>query len=38
MIGSEACEVMAVIPTAMLADMPYAKLRHALIAHLTVGS
>jgi hypothetical protein len=36
MIGSEACEVMPVIPTEMLAEMPYTKLRDALIGHLTV--
>jgi pyruvate/2-oxoglutarate dehydrogenase complex dihydrolipoamide dehydrogenase (E3) component len=37
MIGSEAGEVMAVIQTAMLAEMPYPKLRDAVIAHLTVA-
>jgi pyruvate/2-oxoglutarate dehydrogenase complex dihydrolipoamide dehydrogenase (E3) component len=35
MIGPEAGEVMAAIQTAMLADFPYAKLRDAVIAHLT---
>jgi len=35
MIGSEACEVMAVVQTAMLAELPYTKLRDAVIAHLT---
>jgi pyruvate/2-oxoglutarate dehydrogenase complex dihydrolipoamide dehydrogenase (E3) component len=35
MIGSEAGEVMASVQTAMLADMPYTKLRDAVIAHLT---
>ena len=35
MIGSEAGEVMAAIQTAMLADLPYTKLRDAVIAHLT---
>jgi pyruvate/2-oxoglutarate dehydrogenase complex dihydrolipoamide dehydrogenase (E3) component len=37
MIGSEAGEVMAVVQTAMLAGMSYAKLRDAVIAHLTVA-
>jgi pyruvate/2-oxoglutarate dehydrogenase complex dihydrolipoamide dehydrogenase (E3) component len=37
MIGSEAGEVMAVIQVAMLADLPYPKLRDAVIAHLTVA-
>jgi pyruvate/2-oxoglutarate dehydrogenase complex dihydrolipoamide dehydrogenase (E3) component len=37
MIGSEAGEVMAAVQTAMLAGMPYAKLRDAVIAHLTVA-
>lgn len=37
MIGSEAGEVMAVIQTAMLAELPHAKLRDAVIAHLTVA-
>jgi pyruvate/2-oxoglutarate dehydrogenase complex dihydrolipoamide dehydrogenase (E3) component len=36
MIGSEAGEVMATIQTAMLADLPYPKLRDAVIAHLTM--
>jgi pyruvate/2-oxoglutarate dehydrogenase complex dihydrolipoamide dehydrogenase (E3) component len=35
MIGSEAGEVMAAVQTAMLAGMPYTKLRDAVIAHLT---
>ena len=35
MIGSEAGEVMAAVQTAMLAGMPYMKLRDAVIAHLT---
>jgi pyruvate/2-oxoglutarate dehydrogenase complex dihydrolipoamide dehydrogenase (E3) component len=35
MIGSEAGEVMAAIQTAMLAELPYTKLRDAVIAHLT---
>ncbi|WP_158929153.1 mercuric reductase [Acidisphaera sp. S103] len=37
MIGSEAGEVMAVMQTAMLAGLPYPKLRDAVIAHLTVA-
>lgn len=37
MIGSEAGEVMAAIQTAMLATLPYTKLRDAVIAHLTVA-
>jgi pyruvate/2-oxoglutarate dehydrogenase complex dihydrolipoamide dehydrogenase (E3) component len=37
MIGSEAGEVMAAIQTAMLAELPYPRLRDAVIAHLTVA-
>jgi len=37
MIGSEAGEVMAAVQTAMLADLPYPKLRDAVIAHLTMA-
>ena len=37
MIGSEAAEVMAAIQTAMLAELPYPRLRDAVIAHLTVA-
>jgi pyruvate/2-oxoglutarate dehydrogenase complex dihydrolipoamide dehydrogenase (E3) component len=37
MIGSEAGEVMAVVQTAMLAQLPYSTLRDAAIAHLTVA-
>jgi pyruvate/2-oxoglutarate dehydrogenase complex dihydrolipoamide dehydrogenase (E3) component len=37
MIGSEAGEVMAAIQTAMLAEMPYPKLRDAVLAHLTIA-
>jgi pyruvate/2-oxoglutarate dehydrogenase complex dihydrolipoamide dehydrogenase (E3) component len=37
MIGSEAGEVVAAIQTAMLADLPYTRLRDAVIAHLTVA-
>jgi pyruvate/2-oxoglutarate dehydrogenase complex dihydrolipoamide dehydrogenase (E3) component len=35
MIGAEAGEVMAAVQTAMLAELPYPKLRDAVIAHLT---
>jgi pyruvate/2-oxoglutarate dehydrogenase complex dihydrolipoamide dehydrogenase (E3) component len=37
MIGSEAGEVMAAVQTAMLAELPYTKLRDAVIAHLTIA-
>lgn len=37
MIGSEAGEVMAVAQTAMLAKLPYPRLRDAVIAHLTMA-
>src|ERR1700745_2953617 len=37
MIGAEAGEVMAVVQTAMLADMPYTGLRDAVIAHPTMA-
>ena len=37
MIGSDAGEVMAAIQTAMLAGLPYTKLRDAVIAHLTMA-
>ncbi|MBV8398580.1 MAG: hypothetical protein JOZ17_07560, partial [Acetobacteraceae bacterium] len=37
MIGSEAGEVMAAVQTAMLAELPYPKLRDAVITHLTVA-
>jgi pyruvate/2-oxoglutarate dehydrogenase complex dihydrolipoamide dehydrogenase (E3) component len=37
MIGSEAGEVMAVVQTAMIAGLPYPKLRDAVIAHLTMA-
>jgi pyruvate/2-oxoglutarate dehydrogenase complex dihydrolipoamide dehydrogenase (E3) component len=37
MIGSEAGEVMTAVQTAMLAELPYTKLRDAVIAHLTVA-
>jgi pyruvate/2-oxoglutarate dehydrogenase complex dihydrolipoamide dehydrogenase (E3) component len=37
MIGSEAGEVMATVQTAMLAGLPYQRLRDAVIAHLTMA-
>jgi pyruvate/2-oxoglutarate dehydrogenase complex dihydrolipoamide dehydrogenase (E3) component len=37
MIGSEAGEVMAAVQTAMLAGLPYRRLRDAVIAHLTMA-
>ena len=37
MIGSEAGEVMAAVQTAMLAGLPYSKLRDAVIVHLTIA-
>jgi hypothetical protein len=37
MIGSEAGEVMAAVQAAMLAELPYTKLRDAVLAHLTVA-
>jgi pyruvate/2-oxoglutarate dehydrogenase complex dihydrolipoamide dehydrogenase (E3) component len=37
MIGSEAGEVMTVVHTAMLANLPYPRLRDAVIGHLTVA-
>ena len=37
MIGSDAGEVMAAVQTAMLADLPYHRLRDAVITHLTVA-
>jgi pyruvate/2-oxoglutarate dehydrogenase complex dihydrolipoamide dehydrogenase (E3) component len=37
MIGAEAGEVMAAVQTAMLAGMPYAALRDAVIAHPTMA-
>jgi pyruvate/2-oxoglutarate dehydrogenase complex dihydrolipoamide dehydrogenase (E3) component len=37
MIGSEAGEVMATVQTAMLAKLPYPRLRDAVIAHLTMA-
>lgn len=37
MIGSEAGEVMAAVQTAMLADLPYTRLRDAVLTHPTVA-
>ena len=37
MIGAEAGEVVTVVQTAMLADLPYPKLRDAVIAHPTMA-
>jgi pyruvate/2-oxoglutarate dehydrogenase complex dihydrolipoamide dehydrogenase (E3) component len=37
MIGSEAGEVMAAMQTAVLAELPYPKLRDAVITHLTMA-
>jgi pyruvate/2-oxoglutarate dehydrogenase complex dihydrolipoamide dehydrogenase (E3) component len=37
MIGAEAGEVMAVVQTAMLAGLPYSKLRDAPLAHPTMA-
>ena len=37
MIGSEAGEGMAAVQTAMLANLPYPRLRDAVIAHLTIA-
>ena len=37
MIGADAGEVMAAIQTAMLAALPYPKLRDAVIAHMTTA-
>ena len=37
MIGSEAGEVLAVAQTAMMAGLPYTKLRDAVFSHLTMA-
>jgi pyruvate/2-oxoglutarate dehydrogenase complex dihydrolipoamide dehydrogenase (E3) component len=37
MIGAEAGEVMAAVQTAMMAGLPFAKLRDAVFSHLTMG-
>ena len=36
-IGSEAGEVLAAVQTAMLAELPYTKLRDAVFSHLTMA-
>jgi pyruvate/2-oxoglutarate dehydrogenase complex dihydrolipoamide dehydrogenase (E3) component len=37
MIGAEAGEVMATVQTAMLADLPYTRLRDAVLTHPTMA-
>lgn len=37
MIGSEAGEIVGMVQTAMLSELPYSKLRDAVITHLTVA-
>ena len=37
MIGAEAGEVMAVVQMAMLADLPYLRVREAVLAHPTMA-
>jgi pyruvate/2-oxoglutarate dehydrogenase complex dihydrolipoamide dehydrogenase (E3) component len=37
MIGSEAGEVLAAVQTAMMADLPYMKLRDGVFSHLTMA-
>jgi pyruvate/2-oxoglutarate dehydrogenase complex dihydrolipoamide dehydrogenase (E3) component len=37
MIGADAGEVMAVVQTAMLAELPYSRLRDAILAHPTMA-
>ena len=37
MIGAEAGEVMALVQTAMIADLPYLRLRDAVLAHPTMA-
>jgi pyruvate/2-oxoglutarate dehydrogenase complex dihydrolipoamide dehydrogenase (E3) component len=37
MIGSEAGEVVAVVQAAMIAGLPFQKLRDADVAHLTIA-
>ena len=37
MIGAEAGEVMAVVETAMMADLPYTRLQNAVLAHPTMA-
>ena len=37
MIGAEAGEVLAVVQTAMTAELPYTKLRDAVMSHLMMA-
>jgi pyruvate/2-oxoglutarate dehydrogenase complex dihydrolipoamide dehydrogenase (E3) component len=37
MLGSEAGEALAAVQTAMLGELPYTKLRDAVITHLTIA-
>jgi len=37
MVGAEAGEVMAAVQTAMLANLPYQKLRDAILTHPTMA-
>jgi hypothetical protein len=37
MLGADAGEVMTALQTAMLAGLPYPKLRDAVIAHMTTS-
>ena len=37
MIGADAGEVIAAVQIAMLADLPYSKLRNAVLAHPTMA-
>ena len=37
MLGAEAGEVVAVVQTAMLADLPYPRLRDAVLVHPTIA-
>jgi hypothetical protein len=37
MIGAEAGEVVAAVQTAMLAELPYGRLRDAILAHPTMA-
>lgn len=37
MIGAEAGEVLAAVQTAMIADLPYSRLRDAVLTHPTMA-
>jgi pyruvate/2-oxoglutarate dehydrogenase complex dihydrolipoamide dehydrogenase (E3) component len=37
MIGSEAGQVLTAVQTAMLANLPYSKLRNAVLVHPTIA-